>query len=292
MSKGRANGISSMRTIGAFLKKGTCSETLCHVLNGAFVHPMRAEERATAPLAGGIMMHGYQCGQLWGAALAAGAAAYRAFGAGGTAQATAIRAAQRVVAVFRAQNTHVDCSDITEFDAKSSHLRLLAHFIVRGGPVPCLRIAARYAPVAFEAINAALSEAPVDAPAAPVGCAALLARRTGASEMHTAMAAGLAGGIGLSGGACGALGTAIWLTGLRSLEQGAATVSMNAPEAAAVVDRFLKCTDYEFECSTIVGRAFDSVADHACHVSQGGCARIVDTLAAASPSAKNLRARR
>ena len=39
------------------------------------------EERAADPWAGGLMQ-GYQCGQLWDAALAAGAQAHRLWGAG------------------------------------------------------------------------------------------------------------------------------------------------------------------------------------------------------------------
>ncbi len=34
------------------------------------------------PLAGGIVGNGYQCGMIWGAALAAGAQAYRLLGTG------------------------------------------------------------------------------------------------------------------------------------------------------------------------------------------------------------------
>ena len=47
------------------------------VVDGSFGHPMKLEEEAAAPLAGGIMNHGFQCGMLWGASLAAGAEAYR-----------------------------------------------------------------------------------------------------------------------------------------------------------------------------------------------------------------------
>jgi len=46
------------------------------VVDGSFGNPMRLEEEASAPLAGGIMNHGFQCGMLWGASLAAGAEVY------------------------------------------------------------------------------------------------------------------------------------------------------------------------------------------------------------------------
>ena len=41
-------------------------------------------------LAGGILGSGYQCGMLWGGALAAGAQAYRCYGAGARAEVEAL----------------------------------------------------------------------------------------------------------------------------------------------------------------------------------------------------------
>jgi hypothetical protein len=272
-------GISSMGTVRVFLKKGTCSEALFHVLDSAYGHPLGMEEHASLSLAGGIVQHGYQCGQIWGAAFAAGAQAYRLFGAGPHAQARAILAAQRVIEAFRTQNIHTDCFDITELDETSSAMRMVIYFLLKGGTVECMRMAARYAPVAFREINAALSQEETDVPPAPVSCAALLAQKMGASDIHTVMAAGLAGGIGLSGGACGALGAAIWITGMNSLEAGGDKLSYKAPDSLALINRFLKCTDYEFECASIVGRRFRDVGDHACHVCQGGCSKILETLA-------------
>lgn len=91
------NKISSIGTTLAFLKCGTCSETLINVLDSAFDQPLKPEERASVPFAGGIMQHGYQCGMIWGAALAAGAQAYRLHGPGPQAEANAVVAAQMLV---------------------------------------------------------------------------------------------------------------------------------------------------------------------------------------------------
>jgi hypothetical protein len=46
------------------------------------------------------------------------------------------------------------------------------------------------------------------------------------------------------------------------------------------MDRFLKSTEYEFECSNIVGRQFENVNDHAAYVRDGGCSKIIEALAA------------
>jgi hypothetical protein len=273
--------IPAFTTVGTFLKRGTCSETLVNVINRAHGQPMPDEERASAPLAGGIVSNGYQCGQLWGAALAAGARSYRLNGAGAIGQAAAIAASQRVVVAFRTQNSHTDCFDLTGMDAKATKLRMVLRLAAKGGPAFCLHMAARYAPVALREIDVSLSQHDgATALPAPVGCAALLAQRMGASDLHTTMAAGLAGGIGLCGGACGALGAAIWLGRLHGLKAGAPTPPFKSPAALALVERFLKCTNYEFECSRIVGRTFEGVGDHAAHVCAGGCARLLGTLAA------------
>jgi hypothetical protein len=98
------------------------------------------------------------------------------------------------------------------------------------------------------------------------------------------MAAGLAGGIGLCGGACGALGAAIWMREMRKREgEEKIQLRMNDPDILALIDRFLTQTDYQFECSEIVGRKFTDVADHAGHLREGGCSELIDALAATEP---------
>lgn len=241
---------------------------------------MEQEEHAAQPLAGGIVQHGYQCGMLWGATLAAGAEAWRRFGAGPEAEARAVAAARRLVDAFRTQNRHTDCFDITGVDERSTTLKMISVFLLQGQTIGCFRMAARFAPVALREIEAAMSAPAVEAPPAPASCAAALARRMGASEQHAVMAAGLAGGIGLSGGACGALGAAIWIDGMRAAAEGG-EASFKSPRAREAVERFLKHTGYEFECAAIAGRRFGSVGDHAGYLRQGGCAGLIDVLAGA-----------
>ena len=224
-------------------------------------------------------MRGYQCGMVWGAALAAGEQAYRIHGKGPQAEARALSAAQRIVESFRAQNKAMNCREIAGIDWASPTMQLIALYFLKGGPIKCFRMSARYAPLAFSEINTAFSEDPIEAPAAPVSCSAMLAHKMGASDMHTVMAAGLAGGIGLSGGACGALGAAIWIIGMNRLKEGAGTIGFNAPYAVDAIERFTKCTDHEFECSKIVGRKFESIGDHAGYVRGGGCSKLIEVLA-------------
>ncbi|MFH1845830.1 MAG: C-GCAxxG-C-C family (seleno)protein [bacterium] len=277
------SGISSIGTVGTFLKVGACSETLFNVLDRAFDNPLKPEEKASMPFVGGIMQHGYQCGMLWGAALAAGAQAYRLFGPGPQAETKAIIAAQRIVESFRALNSHINCLEITNLDKSSSTMQMIFYFLIKGGSLGCFRMAARCAPVAFSEINTALSEKHVETPSPPVSCAAMLAQKMGASDMHTVMAAGLAGGIGLCGGACGALGAAIWIIGM-NIRKGRDVDNLWKDEVynsrvSDTIDRFLKSTDHEFECAEIVERRFDDVGDHACYLRDGGCSKLIEVLA-------------
>jgi hypothetical protein len=46
-----------------------------------------------------------------------------------------------------------------------------------------------------------------------------------------------------------------------------------------VIERFLNCSNYEFECSEIVGRKFDNISDHAAYLRDGGCSKIIEVLA-------------
>ncbi len=140
-------------------------------------------------------------------------------------------------------------------------------------------MAADYAPEVYRDINIALSENLVEAPARPVSCAAMLAEKMGASEMHTVMAAGFAGGIGLSGGACGALGAAIWIIGMNGRKALDDDKVINS-RIVDSIERFLNSTDFEFECSKIVGRRFENTGEHADYVRDGGCSKIIAALAA------------
>lgn len=232
------------------------------------------------PLAGGIMQYGFQCGMLWGAALAAGTQAYQLYGSSPQAEAVAVIAAQRLVESFRTRNKSINCVDITNMDKSSTAMDMVVRFLVKGGVIGCFRMAATYAPVAFDDINISLSEEYNQAPSPPVSCAAVLAKKMGVSDMHAVMVAGFAGGIGLSGGACGALGAAIWVIGMDSGKEGIENIEYMPSRASDAVDRFVESSDFEFECAAIVGRKFESVGDHADYVHEGGCAKIIEVLAA------------
>jgi len=272
--------VTPLRTVGTFIRGRACADTLLHVLDCAYDRPLPEEERAAMSLAGGIMQRGYQCGMIWGATLAAGAEAHRRFGEGARAEALAVAAAGRLLEVFRAQNGATDCFDITEIDDSSTKIEMMTYFLLKGGVVRCFAGAARYASAAKDAIDAALCAPQGEAPPAPVSCAALLTTRMGGSGLHAVMAAGFAGGIGLGGGGCGALAAAIWIDGMKALRGGAERLDFESPRALAMIDRFLACTGRRFECEEICGRRFSGVEEHGTYLRGGGCAPLLEALAA------------
>ncbi len=271
--------VTSFGTIRTFMNVGSCSGALMTVLDQAFDRPLPDEERAAMPLAGGIAQQGYQCGMLWGAVLAAGAEAYRRFGAGSLAETAAAVTAKRLVEAFRDQNRAVDCLDVSGTDWNEKHA-LLKSFL-KGGPIVCMRKTGTFSKTAYEVIDETLSTHASRSPApstGPVSCAAELARKAGLSDMHVIMAAGLAAGMGFSGGGCGALGTAIWINEMR---RGSADEDFHAVNERAnrLIEAFLKHSDYEMECHSIANRRFTDADEHAAYLTAGGCAEILDSLA-------------
>jgi hypothetical protein len=250
------------------------------VLNEKYDRQSIDEERATMPLAGGIMQHGYQCGMIWGAALAAGAQAYRLYGPGAKAECKAIHASRGLVETFDAQNKNINCMEITEIDKSSTGFELFMYFLVKGGSIGCFRRAAKYAPLAYDEINSSFSEELKMIPDEPVSCAAMMAKQMGLSDQHRTMVSGLAGGIGLCGGACGALGAAIWILSMKISKEENGVVNFDDPRANELMDKFLNATDYEFDCSNIVGRKFGNIEDHAEYIKGGGCTELLNLLAA------------
>ena len=108
----------------------------------------------------------------------------------------------------------------------------------------------------------------------------------GGSEEQTIMVAGLAGGMGLGGNGCGALGAAVWMNTLNFCKQN--TEGCNAetkespienPNAAKTLKAYTDATHSEFLCHRICGQRFQNLADHTEYIEKGGCEKLIDTLA-------------
>ncbi len=251
------------------------------VLDHAMGHPLETEEHASAILAGGIANNGYQCGMVWGASLAAGAQSYRVFGPGPAAEAAAVLASQRIVDTFRRRNRAkaIDCLAISGLDLREKvRVSQMVKYVVTGRALGCFTMTPGIARASMAEIDIVCAVPPHEVPPPPVSCAALLARKAGLSDQHVVMAAGLAGGIGLSGSGCGALGAAIWAHAMKhDVVLGLAV----DPNIKKILDRFTENFGPDFTCARIMGRKFENVRNHADFLRQGGCSELIALLASA-----------
>lgn len=76
------------------------------------------------------------------------------------------------------------------------------------------------------------------------------------------------------------MGAAIWILGMKIRKEESGKTGYKDPRTQGVIDRFMKQTDCEFDCSEIVGRKFKDVDDHAAYLRDGGCSELIEVLAA------------
>lgn len=268
-----------LKTKRTFFKQGTCSRTFFHILNREYGSPRPTHEHAVDPFAGGIVQQGYQCGMLWGASMGAGTESYRRFKSPGVATGMAILATQKIHESFLEHAKSPDCGVITNTDWNKKFS--LLKYALTAKMVTCFKLAGRWAPSALKVTEEALAQDQTDLPANCVSCASETIRRLGGSEEEAVMVAGFAGGLGLSGNACGALSAAIWKSTHERVKNNTYKYSLTDPEIEKIFIAFYSVTDYEIECSQICGRKFTSVADHSDFIKNGGCGKVICSLASA-----------
>ncbi|HAW53081.1 MAG TPA: hypothetical protein DCX54_12245 [Flavobacteriales bacterium] len=116
----------------------------------------------------------------------------------------------------------------------------------------------------------------------PISCASEVVKNMGGNDEEVIMASGFAGGLGLSGNACGALSAAIWMNSLRWLKNHDAKSSYTNPLATNTLKTFNEQTECEISCKKITGSCFNSIKDHAEFIKYGGCKRLMTVLAESS----------
>ena len=265
-----------MRGTRAFLKKGTCSRTFFYLLNREYGHPREEEEQAIDPLAGGILQQGYQCGMLWGASMAAGAEAHRRSKNMSETISMSIEATKHVMNSFTSRTKSIECEEITNtnFNSKWS----FAKYMMTGRFVSCFKLAGKWAPEALMAANEGLSVKPGAHEEPNISCASEVVKRMGGTEQEQAMVSGLAGGLGLSGSACGALAATIWKKALQKNKEEQAKPSFDDPELSEIVQKFYEVTDYKMECHEICEKQFKTIDEHSAFIRNGGCKKLINTL--------------
>jgi hypothetical protein len=93
------------------------------------------------------------------------------------------------------------------------------------------------------------------------------------------MVAGFAGGLGLSGNACGALSAAIWIKTLAGCKKHPGNAPYPNIEANKTLETFQEFTGNEFLCDKICGRRFMTIVEHTEYIKNGGCKNLIDALA-------------
>jgi hypothetical protein len=266
-----------------FRNCGTCSQTFAHLLNVDHGHPMENEERALDPLAGGILNQGHQCGMLWGAALAVGAEAFRRNKDLDQAIATAVTATQHLVESFVNRTQTVNCREIIGTDL--SHVFGLVKFMLKTmvtgmDKSQCFEFAEAWAPEAIQAGADGLSGELIQLKGPVRSCASEVVKRMGGSDAERAMVAGFAGGLGLTGNACGALGAAIWMKTLAWCRDnpGKTPPMFGDAPGKKVLKAFEQETGSELLCHKITGKHFDSIDEHSEFISEGGCEKLLSLL--------------
>lgn len=260
-----------------FIKKGTCSRTFFYLLNREFGNSKEEEEQAADPLAGGIAQEGYQCGMLWGAALAVGAESCCRYEDQGDAIAHAVNATKHILESFIKRAKSANCGVITSCDFNEKFG--LAKYLITGKPLVCFNLADKWAPEAIQSAQIGLSEEIKDSPELPISCASEVVKKMGGSNEEIVMVAGFAGGFGLSGNACGALSAAIWMNTLDRVRKQNYKHSLSDTDLNKIMTTFFEKTNYKMECWKICGENFKSLNEHTEFIKSGGCQKLINILA-------------
>jgi len=266
-----------------FWKCGACSHAMFHLLNHEFDNYKESEEKASDLLAGGIVQKGHQCGMLWGSALAVGAESFRRYSEESEAIAVAITASRHLVESFHKRTQTVNCRDISKVDweNKLDFAIYMVKTIMQGFVYsPCFNLIVKWTPEAIQAANKGLSEKTIQSQPC-MSCATEIVKKMGASDEEAVMVAGFAGGIGLSGNACGALSAVIWYNMLDwgKKHPGKTPAMFNNKDAKKILRAFFIQTDSEMLCNKISGKQFKTIDEHSEYIRSGGCEKLIDTLA-------------
>ena len=267
-----------------FWKCGFCSQTMFHLLNYEFDNHKEVEERASGLLAGGIAQKGYQCGMLWGGALAVGVESFHRYNDHNQAIAAAITASKNLVESFTKRTKTVNCRDISGVDWKNKleFAIYMVKTILRGFIFnPCFNLIVKWTPEAIQASNRGLSENPSQHDQACFSCASEVVKKMGANDEEAVTVAGFAGGIGLSGNACGALSAVIWYKMLdwHKKHPGKTPSFFNNQEVKKILRAFYIETDSEIICNKICGQHFKTIDEHSQYLKNGGCEKLINALA-------------
>ncbi len=266
----------------SFLKCGTCSQAVFHLLNNEFKNNLKLEEKAADPFAGGLLRKGYQCGMLWGAALAIGYQSANTIKNDNEAIITSTETTILMQNSFIERANSADCKDISEcdFENKFSFIKFMLKTITSGFIFSkCFNLLANWMPDALQTINNGFAKSYYN-DISTFNCAVQAVIKAEATREEAIAVSGFAGGLGLSGNVCGALGAIIYISSLRLLKHNPEIdFSQTNKELDKIIFSFLEITNGEFLCKNITKCKFNSIEEHSNYLSCGGCKNLIDKLA-------------
>lgn len=178
---------------------------------------------------------------------------------------------------FLNSSKSIECEEITNTDFNNKFG--LAKYMFTGKMFVCFNLAARWAPEAIKTAHEGLSVKLSTNAKQTKSCASEVIKKMGGNDEEAVMVAGFAGGIGLSGNGCGALGAAIWKITLELVKTGDWKYTLSNQTFDNILEKFYEASDYEMECSKICGKQFKTVEEHTEYINNGGCSKIIDVLA-------------
>ena len=266
----------------SFLKCGTCSQAVFHLLNSEFGNLKILEEKASDPFAGGLLKKGYQCGMLWGGALAIGYEAGRLYKNDNKAIICASETTLLMQQSFIKHANSLDCKDISQcnFENKLSFIKFIIKTISSGFIFSkCFNLLADWMPEALSIINKSFNNN-INIDSSIYNCAVQVAIKAEATRDEAIAVSGLAGGLGFSRNVCGVLGAIIYLSSLRLLKHNPdINFSDSTNELEKIILAFLEITDGEYLCKNISNCCFASVSEHSNFIYKGGCKILIEKLA-------------
>jgi hypothetical protein len=258
-----------------FFRHKMCSHTMFFIINREYENLHNEQERASDPLVGGIMQCGYQCGLLFGAVMGAGKQAFRICNGDGHETALAIVAAREINEAFVNTCGNEDCREIIGIDWKN-RWQTMKHTLTNG--LFCFNLSQRWGPVAIRAVKEGLESDIENLPNNCTSCASIVAKKMGANDEEAAIVAGFAGGIGLSGKACGALSAAIWMKSLKWCRETPRKTPFQNKYSKETWDAFSDFSKGKFLCMEITGMKFNTPEEHTRFLQEGGCAELMEFL--------------
>ncbi len=282
------------------LRRFSCSEATLTILNAAAGLGWKELEEASDPLCAGLVaeMDG-ACGMLWGASLAAGVRARARIPDPAAAQEAVLEASRLAVDAFRNAGHPMNCAQITGLERWN-----FPRYMLKGDLGVCTRLIAGNARRLHELIDQVMDAQRPGGTSAPCRNCAIEAyeqvcRSIGfPSDDVGIVAGGFAGGLGLSGNACGALAAAILAVSMKYFTERSRPkhsmirsdlqgffVGIGWMRPSMEIARRFRAKFPGKTCASITGRTFASARELSDHLEDGNCSQVLEEVASSAKAA-------